>query len=104
MDLRCCLTDRVSAAGDPSAAAQMNVFLKSRARQLQTLVRRHPLPNSVSKIPRSACQPDAGDERLGFFHRVPAPFLFQFILVPAMRQLPALLWCEGRSALDVPGL
>src|SRR5437773_1414340 len=39
LERRCRLTDRVSAAGDPSAAAQLNVFLKSPARQLQTLVR-----------------------------------------------------------------
>src|SRR2546430_2485010 len=90
--------------GRPLSRRTTECLLKSRARQLQTLVRRHPLWNSVSEIPKSAREPDAGDERLGFFHRVPSPFRFQFILVPAMRELPALLRCEGRAALDVPGL
>jgi hypothetical protein len=35
---------------------------------------------------------------------MPSPFGFEFILVPTVSQLPALLWCQGCATLEIMGL
>jgi hypothetical protein len=35
---------------------------------------------------------------------MPSPLGFQFILVPPVRQLPALQWCEGCATPDIMSL
>jgi hypothetical protein len=35
---------------------------------------------------------------------MPSPFGFEFVLVPTLSQLPALLWCQGRATLEIMSL
>ncbi len=59
---------------------------------------------SFTEIPKGVREPDAGKQRLGFLERVPSPLGSEFIPIPPLRQLPALLWRESRAALDITGL
>jgi len=56
-----------------------------------------------SQIPKRSSEPNCREERLGLFDRVSSPFGLEFVLVPTVGQLPALVRCESGTALEVAG-
>lgn len=56
---------------------------------------------SFPEIPKRTAESGAGQQRFGFLHRMSAPFGFQLILVPPLRQLPASLWCQGCTTFEI---